>query len=65
MSSDSYWDAIVADNNALAAAGMPYRYGVDGIALCAICGATYFRADRSAYPDSDCPEYDPFFEAGS
>ena len=60
----SYWDGIIADNKALAAAGMPYRYGADGIALCASCGRTYFRSDRRAYQNSDCPHYDPFHELG-
>ena len=60
---NSYWDGIIADNKALALADMPYRYGADGIAVCATCGATYFRADRMNYPDaSDCPHYDEFFE---
>ena len=65
MKPKSYWDAMNVDNRALAEAGMPYRYGADGIALCATCGATYFRADRTNYHNSDCPHYDPFFEMGA
>ena len=62
MKSSSYWDGIIADNKALAANGMPYRYGADGIAVCATCGMTYFRADRANYANSDCPHYDDFDE---
>ena len=62
MKTESYWAGINTDNKALEQAGMPYRYGADGIALCATCGQTYFRADRRNYPNSDCPHYDGFFE---
>jgi hypothetical protein len=59
---NSYWTQIIKDNKALEKAGMPYRYTVSGIAACATCGQTYFRADRISYPDSDCPHYDSYHE---
>ena len=59
----SYTDAMHADNRALARAGMPYRYGADGIAICENCGQKYFRADRiNTTGEPDCSDYDPFYE---
>lgn len=59
----SYWAAINADNRALERAGMPYRYGADGIAVCATCGQKYFRRDRIGFTgEPDCQHYDPFHE---
>ena len=58
MKTTSYWDAIISDNKALECAGMPYRYGADGIAICAKCGQKYFRADRIDTQEKDCEHYE-------